>query len=363
MSKRLSLLLSTGLVCLAAANAFHGGGVNPISSLASAAAADCQHRQSNARPYFGSARHTSIVGIRGGGAESATSSSLSMTPDPSAVFDITPLVQSISIFTLANVLGTILSLVGKTQIHVDLLGTGAFALAALPTLLAKGAAASRVKLSGAAMAIWSVKLASFLLYRIIKMGEDKRLTDLFASVSGMVGFWVFSLLWGVLCSLPHTLGSTSSAAGTMTTTIVGSVLYVIGLVVETTADYQKWMFKSNSINSGKFCNVGLWSVSQHPNWFGNLLIWTGILVMNAPALIDVPVPAVAGGDVTLWETIWSYRRLALACVSPAFMWFLFNGQAKGSLTSTVELANGKYGNDPEYIKYVQSVNKIVPKLF
>jgi len=363
----ISLLLSTALLSVAAASAFHagpsslatGGSVSHGTSTTANTLTRLHH------PLLSTRRHRCISGIRGGAdapPPSTSSSSLSMSPDPSVVFDNTPLFQSISIFALANGLGTILSLVGKTQVHVDLLGSGAFALAALPALLAKGAAASRVKLSAAAMALWSVKLASFLLFRILKMGEDTRLTDLFTSFSGTVGFWFFSLLWGVICSLPHTLGSTSSAPGNTTSTVIGTIVYAIGLIVETTADYQKWRFKS--ANPGKFCNVGLWSVSQHPNWLGNLLIWIGILVMNAPSLIAAPVPTGPGAsDVTIFDTLWSYRRLVLACLSPAFMWFLFNGQAEGSLTSTVELAKGKYGNDPEYAEYVQTVSKIIPKVF
>lgn len=279
-------------------------------------------------------------------------------------FDSGSFAQSTLIFTLTNALGTFLSLVGKSQIHVDLLGTGSFALAALPALLAKGTAISRVTLSAAAVVLWSAKLACYLLYRIVKLGEDTRLSDLFASTSGTISFWVFSLLWGVLCSLPHTLGTTSSAPGNPTTTAIGMGIYAIGLIIETTSDYQKWMFKSS--NPGKFCNVGLWSISQHPNWFGNLLIWLGILILNAPALIDVP-PATSGSEaaalVGLWDTLWGYKKLLLACFSQVFMWFLFNGQAEGSLTTAVELAKGKYGGDPEYVKYIETVPKIIPKLF
>lgn len=280
--------------------------------------------------------------------------------DPSVVFDNAPFIQSTSIFTATNLLGCILSLVGKTQIHVDLLGTGSFCLAALPALLGKGAALSRVKISAAAVTLWSVKLAGFLLFRIIKLGEDKRLSDLFASASGTISFWIFSLLWGVLCSLPHALGSTSSSPGISTVTITGAVVSGIGLLVETMADYQKWMFKAD--NPGKFCNVGLWSISQHPNWFGNLLIWAGILIINGPALVDVPAAVAVGENASFFDTVWRYRRLALACLSPAFMLFLFNGQADGSLTTTSELAKSKYGS-AEYEEYLADVPKIFPKLF
>jgi len=70
--------------------------------------------------------------------------------EPSIVFDNGPLIQSTAIFAITNLLGCVLSLAGKTQIHVDLLGTGSFGLAALPALLGKGAALSRVKISAAA---------------------------------------------------------------------------------------------------------------------------------------------------------------------------------------------------------------------
>ena len=316
------------------------------------------HRSILARPappshnLQSSLRTTHIV-PRGG-----ASASLSMT-DPSVIFDNAPLIQSTAIFALTNLLGCVLSLLGKTQIHVDLLGTGSFCLAALPALVGKGAALSRVKISAAAVMLWSVKLAGYLLFRIVKLGEDKRLSDLFSSTSGTISFWVFSLMWGILCSLPHTLGSTSSSSGLPIATIAGSILYVIGIVLETTADYQKWMFKAE--NTG-FCNVGLWSTSQHPNWFGNLLIWAGILIMNAPALVDASAVVAAAEKASFFEIVWRYRRLALACLSPVFMLYLFNGQADGSLTTTVELAKGKYGS-PEYEKYLASVPKIFPKLF
>lgn len=286
------------------------------------------------------------------------STSLPMA-DPSVIFDNTPFVQSTAIFALTNLLGCVLSLFGTTQIHVDLLGTGSFCLAALPALMGKGAALSRVKISAAAVILWSVKLAGYLLFRIVKLGEDKRLSDLFGSTSGTISFWVFSLMWGILCSLPHTLGSTSSSSGLPVATIAGSILYVIGIVLETTADYQKWMFKAE--NTG-FCNVGLWSISQHPNWFGNLLIWAGILTMNAPALVDASAVVAAGEKASFFDNVWRYRRLVFACLSPAFMLYLFNGQADGSLTRTVELAKGKYGS-PEYEEYLASVPKIFPKLF
>ena len=84
--------------------------------------------------------------------------------------------------------------------------------------------------------------------------------------------------------------------------------------------------------------------------------------MNAPALVDASAVVAAGEKASFFDIVWRYRRLALACLSPMFMLYLFNGQADGSLTTTAELAKDKYGS-PEYEEYLASVPKIFPKLF
>jgi steroid 5-alpha reductase family enzyme len=163
-----------------------------------------------------------------------------------------------------------------------------------------------------------------------------------------------------VCSLPHTLGTTTTNPGSPITLAIGGTVYLLGLATESMADYQKWTFKSN--NPGQFCNVGLWSVSQHPNFFGNLLLWTGILIMNADSLIQIE----GGGEDIVSNTLavlWGSKRFALACLSPLFMWTLFSGQANGSITNAVELAASRYGEDPNYNKYIAAVPQIVPNIF
>jgi len=71
--------------------------------------------------------------------------------------------------------------------------------------------------------------------------------------------------------------------------LTGGAIYLAGLTIETVADAQKWFFKQDSSKVGQFCNIGLWCYSQHPNWFGNLLLWGGILIINLPSLIE-PLP-------------------------------------------------------------------------
>lgn len=52
--------------------------------------------------------------------------------------------------------------------------------------------------------------------------------------------------------------------------IIGWLIWFVGFIIEATADQQKLAFKSNSVDRGKWCNVGLWRISRHPNYFGEV---------------------------------------------------------------------------------------------
>ena len=137
------------------------------------------------------------------------------------------------------------------------------------------------------------------------------------------------------------MGTTSTTPGSPITLAIGGTVYLLGLATESLADYQKWSFKKS--NPGRFCNAGLWSVSQHPNLFGNLLLWSGIFIMNSDSLIE------SGGDGGILSTLWGARRLILASLTPLFLWTLFSGQGKP--TSSI---NQIVNFDPCRIEYVHS---------
>jgi hypothetical protein len=74
-------------------------------------------------------------------------------------------------------------------------------------------------------------------------------------------FWVFTVsLPAIFVNAPGTgeLGIPFWQPGD----IVGFVLWLIGMFFETTADFQKFFFKNNPENRGKWCAVGKWHQCQ-----------------------------------------------------------------------------------------------------
>ena len=107
-------------------------------------------------------RHSpSTLSIRGGG---GTNTQLSLSPTS---FDNAPFFQFNRVMLAANALWFVVSLIsGGSHLHLDLLGTGAFAIAAIPTGLASSI--PRVHLSAACVSLCATELASFLFFRALK---------------------------------------------------------------------------------------------------------------------------------------------------------------------------------------------------
>ena len=365
------------------------------------------------------------------------------------VFDNGPNLRYQGIVLATNFVGFLVSLLlaqgggPQRHYHVDLMGSGAFALGALPALLdarnqlnekkknnsttiatktAKIAkttttqtknknmatttssnkpmtaktlveailtppktAVQRIQYTSIAVMTWSVKLALYLFWRVRDQGGDDRLDTIMQHPSYCAGFWAFSALWGIVCGLPYSLGLTSSRAattgfGSAKSWQIGMTLFGAGWLLETTADYQKWVFKhdpQNKEKEGAFIKDGVWSWSQHPNWFGNLLLWSGIWIANLPALIDTnhdqqqqKQQALLTKDtkktnnkkaspLAWWrrglQTIWSWRRVALATLGPLFLYRLFDQQASGSMLGQAWEAKRQkygYGTNLEYTQYI-----------
>ncbi|KAI0965622.1 hypothetical protein F4678DRAFT_327664 [Xylaria arbuscula] len=74
---------------------------------------------------------------------------------------------------------------------------------------------------------------------------------------------------------PSTTSATPTEVFTLPlSTIVGTLLYVAGMAIETISERQRAEFKSRVENKGKVCTEGLWRWARHVNYFGYAL-WRG----------------------------------------------------------------------------------------
>ncbi len=117
--------------------------------------------------------------------------------------------------------------------------------------------------------------------------------------------------------------------------IVGAVLMVIGIVLEASADLQKQRAKKK--NPHRFVSSGLFGFVRCPNYLGELITWTGVLVSGFGVLSGVLQWAIA---IIGWLGI---------------VYVMFSGARRLEVRQ-----NRNYGANPEYQRYVSTVPIILP---
>ena len=135
------------------------------------------------------------------------------------------------------------------------------------------------------VAVWAMRLGSFLYARIKKDGKDRRFDKIKTSPMRFLMTWTLQGLWVILtaaCALAVITSTADVPLGVFA--YVGGALWLLGFVIEVMADEQKKAFRADPANNGKFISTGVWAWSRHPNYFGEIVLWLGIAVMAVPVL-------------------------------------------------------------------------------
>ncbi|KAE9962464.1 hypothetical protein BLS_001725 [Venturia inaequalis] len=140
------------------------------------------------------------------------------------------------------------------------------------------------------MMAWGARLSAFLLFRILKTGKDDRFDDKRDKFWSFLGFWVFQMIWVWSVSLPVTLLNSPNVTqyGQFGTgrDIAGVILWSIGFIMESVADVQKYIFRSKHQHDGAVCDVGFFSWTRHPNYFGEIVMQFSIfMIAVSPAAL------------------------------------------------------------------------------
>ena len=188
--------------------------------------------------------------------------------------------------------------------------------------------------------VYGIRLGGFLLWREIKSASyRKTLKDATGGDKPMPVFvkaaiWVCVAIMYVLQVSPiFYRAANGDPGGPMP--VVGAVVMALALVLESTADKQKSAAKQR--NPRRFCDSGLYKLVRCPNYLGEVLFWTGVLLSGLGALTG-PLQ-------------WGIALLGYLLI----VYVMFSGAKRLELRQ-----NKNYGSDPEYQAYVARTPILLP---
>ena len=173
----------------------------------------------------------------------------------------------------------------QTEKFFDLTGSLTFLATVTYTLYITGSTQFSDIIISLCVSVWAIRLGSFLFMRIHKAGEDRRFRAIKPNFTRFLMTWTLQGMWVSMCLL-CVLTALSSFSGVVLNSVffIGLVFFILGFTIEVIADHQKTVFRRNDSNKDKFISTGLWSFSRHPNYLGEIVLWTGIAVMSISSL-------------------------------------------------------------------------------
>lgn len=124
---------------------------------------------------------------------------------------------------------------------------------------------------------------------------------------------------------------------------IGFVLWLVGFYFESVGDKQLRVFLANPENKGKILDTGLWKLTRHPNYFGEVTMWWGVWVMSLYAGVSTWSVAF----VPLWP-------FGLSIIGPLTITFLI------LKVSGIPLLEKNMEKNPLFDTYRKTTSKFIP---
>lgn len=228
----------------------------------------------------------------------------------------------------------------QTEHYFDLTGSLSYIAAISMAIISHPGLDLRGTIIALFILIWAARLGSFLFMRVKRDGKDSRFDVIKTKFFRYLFTWTLGGAW-VFITMAAGLAAITSANQIEIGIVfyLGAALWLSGFAVEVVADRQKSIFRSNPDNKSKFISSGLWSVSRHPNYFGEIVLWIGISVMAFPALSG-----------------WQFATL----ISPIFVIFLLIKVSGVRLLE--ESGQERWGENEDYRKYVERTPVLIPAI-
>lgn len=235
-----------------------------------------------------------------------------------------------------NFVGWCISAAAKTHKNYDLVGSVSYLLCTAVSLFHSDRNLVQ-KVQSLLIIVWALRLGIYLFSRALKRGDARMKKYDDQPLRFLIPFFLQTLWVFIMSSPTYLLNKTSSPELTFSV-YFGWTIWGIGFIIEALADYQKSVFLDDEANDGKFIKTGLWSISRHPNYFGEIMLWSGLFI------------SAAGSFTSSIEY--------LSIFSIAFIYLLLRYVSGVSLLEK----NGekRWGHQPDYQKYCSTVPILMP---
>ena len=188
--------------------------------------------------------------------------------------------------------------------------------------------------------VWALRLGIYLFRRVRNDGKDVRFEQAKRHFLWFLQYWMGQALWVSLTACTAIIGILSPEDDLLPVlAMIGMALWLSGFTIESVSDYQKRVFRKENNPSEAFIHTGLWARSRHPNYFGEIMLWTGIAVIALNTLTGIEY-------ITL--------------VSPIFVYILLTRMS--GINKLEQIADERYGHLEEYQRYKRNTPVLVPNL-
>ncbi len=137
------------------------------------------------------------------------------------------------------------------------------------------------------VSLWGLRLAMHVAKRNWKKPEDYRYAAMrerwgtkYVSLKAFFKVYMTQMILMYIIALPIISINSSTYPNLQPIDLVGMFVWLIGYFFEVVGDKQLATFISKPQNKGKLMTQGLWSITRHPNYFGEATMWWGIFLLS-----------------------------------------------------------------------------------
>ncbi len=257
-------------------------------------------------------------------------------------------IQSINSFSFLLLISVIIqviffipSFILKTEKLYDLIGSTTYIIVITIAYLSVNTKTATDTILFLFVVLWGTRLGTYLFRRIQRDSEDVRFEKAKRNFFWFLQYWMGQALWVSITSCAAVISILNTEPNTLGINgIIGILIWLFGFSFEVIADFQKNNFKKTENTNDKFISDGLWSISRHPNYFGEITLWIGIYIIS-------------------YTSFSGYEYLSI--VSPIFVYILLTRMS--GINMLEKIADQRYGNINSYIQYKNNTPILIPNIF